>query len=161
MEKDARARRDGKKKGGGLGKSGGLARLGLKIEAKEGAVGAKVPVQKQVDSFLANMGIDVDYVAAESEQKKKHAAKKLEAAKGKKSARFQEAELMLKAKGESRAMAKRADGSALDDDVGGPKASRKASGVNLIEGLSASGERKVSANQGGGRKASTKFSEVL
>ena len=68
---------------------------------------------------------------------------------------------MLKAKGESRAMAKRADGSALDADVGGPKASRKASGVNLIEGLSASGERKVSANQGGGRKASTKFSEVL
>ena len=82
MEKDARARRDGKKKGGGLGKSGGLARLGLKIEAKEGAVGAKVPVQKQVDSFLANMGVDVDYVAAESEQKKKHAAKKLEAARG-------------------------------------------------------------------------------
>ena len=29
---------------------------------------------------------------------------------------------MLKAKGESRAMAKRADGSALDDDVGGPRA---------------------------------------
>ena len=128
------------------------------------SLGAKVPVQKQVDSFLANMGVDVDYVAAESEQKKKHAAKKLEAAKGKKSARFQEAELMLKAKGESRAMAKRADGSALDDDVGGPKGKksvteRKASGVNLIEGLSASGERKVSANQG--RKASTKFSEVL
>ena len=68
MEKDARARRDGKKKGGGLGKSGGLARLGLKIEAKEGAVGAKVPVQKQVDSFLANMGVDVDYVAAESQR---------------------------------------------------------------------------------------------
>ena len=157
MEKDARARRDGKKKGGGLGKSGGLARLGLKIEAKEGAVGAKVPVQKQVDSFLANMGVDVDYVAPEVKQQKKQ-AKKLEGAKAKKSARFQEAEMMLKVKGESRsAMARRPDGSALDEDVGGPQGGRK--GSVKVEGISASGERKVSANQG--RKASTKFSEVL
>ena len=75
MEKAKAQGRGGKKgKGGGGPKTGGLARLGLKISAEAEVQKAKVPITQQMDEYLAaNMGVttSTNTEAASKEVQKK------------------------------------------------------------------------------------------
>jgi len=77
MEKQkamAMAGKGSKKKGGvaGAGRTGGLARLGLKVEGVEGTKKAAKPINMQVDEFLhETMGVNVDKGQADRAEMKK------------------------------------------------------------------------------------------